>query len=96
MAGQNNPDFNAFIFTAGLDCLLTKSELSCLKALFEKRNHLLDRDTLAKYLWGENWEEKYSDWAVAHVVCRLRNKVSHLNSLSIETRRDLGFVLKIT
>lgn len=95
MAGQANPDFNTFIYQTGLDCILSRSERRCLEALFNKQNHLLDRDTLAYQLWGENWEEKFSDWAVSHVICRLRQKTKHLESIAIETRRELGFVLKI-
>jgi DNA-binding response OmpR family regulator len=95
MAGQANTEFNTFIFNNGLDRILTRSELRCLKALFDKQNHLVDRDNLANHLWGENWPEKYSDWALSHVICRLRKKTEHLTSLSIKTRRDLGFVLEI-
>ena len=63
-----------------------------LKSFFEKRpNILITRDEVAKELWGENWEDKYSDWAMDQAIYSLRKIVT--DGYNLQTLRNRGYIL---
>lgn len=63
-----------------------------LKSFFEKRpNILVTRDEVAKELWGEDWEDKYSDWALDQAMYSLRKILPEGESL--QTLRNRGYIL---
>ncbi len=63
-----------------------------LKSFFEKRpNILTTRDEVARELWGEEWENQYSDWALDQAIYSLRKALPEGNNL--QTLRNRGYIL---
>ncbi len=62
-----------------IDSFLSSKERSVLRLLVEKSGTLVDRDDIAKALWGDGWEDVYSDWAIDQLISRLRKKCVDLN-----------------
>ena len=54
---------------------------------------VISRDEVAAIIWGnEEWEDKYSDWAIGQLIYRLRKKLEYGSfSGTIETRKVRGF-----
>ena len=59
---------------------LSGSELAIFKYLSTKTSGaLISKEDLAKALWGNTWEESYSDWALDATISRLRKKLVKCN-----------------
>jgi DNA-binding winged helix-turn-helix (wHTH) protein len=84
------------IFVSGheIDGFLTKNEKKLLTLLLSHQKKIVLRDTLARNLWGERWEDKYSDWAIDRLVYRLRKKMKQtgLNEKLLKTVKRKGFI----
>lgn len=77
-----------------LESLLSDQEAEVFKLLFEKKESIVTRDAVAHVMWGEDWEEKYSDWAIDQIVSRIRKKIGDRSHKElIKTVRGKGFVL---
>jgi DNA-binding winged helix-turn-helix (wHTH) protein len=67
------------------------------KVLNYLRNHpdvVVSRVDIAQLVWGEEeWEDKYSDWAIGQLIYRLRKKLEY-SSLAgeIQTKKGQGFI----
>ncbi len=73
----------------------TSTEISIVEFFHKNIDKPLSRDQIAQCLWGSDWEEKYSDWAIDQAIHRLRTKLRDANSpYSIQTKKGVGFVLK--
>ena len=73
----------------------TAKEAKFLKILLQNRKKILARSLIAQTIWGENWEEKYSDWALDRLAYRLRKKLQKLGLAgSLQTVKRKGFCLK--
>ncbi|EKD62898.1 MAG: hypothetical protein ACD_52C00024G0008 [uncultured bacterium] len=55
---------------------------------------VIERSEIAERVWGNSWEENYSDWAIDQIIHRLRGKIRK-NKLAykILTNKGLGFTL---
>lgn len=75
--------------------LLTEYELKTLQALLKSKGKLLPREALAQSLWGDNWEDRYSDWALDKLISRLRKSLQQIGlpSTIITTRKRQGFLI---
>jgi hypothetical protein len=62
---------------------LTPQQIMVLKYLLEKsdakKGELVTKEDLAKLLWGEDWANNYSNWAIDKQITRLRNKLEENN-----------------
>lgn len=61
---------------------------------FRARPHaIVSRQDIASIVWGtEEWEDKYSDWAIGQLIYRLRKKLEYGSSSgTIITRKGQGF-----
>jgi len=69
------------------------SEYQLLKTFLKNPNKIISRDMLAEILWQEDSYEKYSDWAIDRLACRLRKKLQEWNipPSSIQTIRGRGY-----
>ncbi len=69
------------------------SEHRVLAYLQEHEGQTIPREDIARIVWGEEeWEDKYSDWAIGQLVYRLRQKLAYGASQDvIETRKGQGF-----
>lgn len=73
--------------------VLTMLERKVFDLLLEK-HIIVNRDEVAKVLWGENYEEKYSDWSIDQLMHRLREKLKLTSApYHIKTKKGEGFVL---
>lgn len=57
---------------------LTAKELLLLNLLKEEGSNLVTREKIAETMWGDKWEENYSDWAIDKLVSNLRKKLEKL------------------
>ena len=77
-----------------LETLLSVQEFDVFKLLLEKRGEVVSRDSVAEALWGDNWQDKYSDWAIDQMVSRIRKKIGDRTSKAlIKTIRGKGFII---
>ncbi len=77
------------------DSFFSKRERKFLKSLIVKRNILILRDESSKIIWGQQSDEKYTDWALDQFIKRLRNKFERLGlpQTLIKTIKNQGFIL---
>lgn len=72
---------------------ISLQEYHLLNAFIKKKDCVLSRDQIAQVLWGKDFEEKYSDWAIDQVISQLRNKLDKLDvsSSKLQTIRNRGY-----
>ncbi|MFH1840604.1 MAG: helix-turn-helix domain-containing protein [Candidatus Shapirobacteria bacterium] len=70
-------------------------EQKLLKTLIQRKNQLCSFDSLAEVIWPNESEKKFSYWAIAKTIQRLRDKLELLgiNPAVIQTRRKQGYML---
>ena len=74
--------------------ILTVKELSIFEELSKNYSHIVTRDRLSEILWGENWQEYYSDWALNKQVSNLRKKMTQVKyPKTIKVLKTEGFML---
>ena len=70
----------------------TAQEINLIRHFKKYINKPLSRDDIAKVIWGNAWNEKYSDWAIDKAISRLRKKILSEN-YKIITVKNLGYEL---
>lgn len=72
---------------------ISLQEYHLLSTFLKKRGVVLSRDQIAQALWGKDFEEKYSDWAIDQVISKLRSKLEKLGipSSKLQTIRNRGY-----
>lgn len=85
---------NLFIGNVDITLKLTKKERIFVSLLLSTKKRVISRDTVAKAIWGKNWEEKFSDWAIDRLVHRVRKKLKSLgiDEKLLKTIKKKGFV----
>lgn len=72
---------------------LSPAERRVVDKLWNNKGQVFDRDTIAQTFWEDDWQEKYSDWAIDQIISRLRNKLKKYNvPINIVTKRGIGYV----
>lgn len=71
----------------------TKSEFKLLEYLSKHSGEVISRDDIADAVWGDNSDEKYSDWAIDKLVSRLRDKIEEdsRHPEFLKTIRGVGY-----
>jgi DNA-binding winged helix-turn-helix (wHTH) protein len=71
----------------------TPNETKMLVSLVKKEKQTVKRETVAKVLWGKDWPDRYSDWAIDRIASRLRKKLKKLSidPALIRTHKKKGF-----
>jgi len=73
---------------------LTRKEHDIFMELEQNPGNVFSREDVAKLIWGDSWEDKYSDWAIDQTMHRLREKLSHhQHTYRVKTKKGEGFVL---
>ena len=95
---ENFPHENVFHQTKhptiNITHFLTRKEHDIFEHLEKNPGNVFSREQVAELIWGNTWEDKYSDWAIDQTMHRLREKLSqHHASYSIKTKKGEGFVL---
>ncbi len=63
--------------------------------MLKERKNVITREEIAKLIWGENYLDKYSDWAIDQLIHRLRGKLQTSKApFTIFTRKGEGFYLE--
>lgn len=71
---------------------LTKNETEIFNLLLRNKNKLVSFDEISQWLWKENIEEKYSEYAITKLIERLRKK---LPKNLIHSQRGIGYLIHI-
>lgn len=76
-----------------VDKFFTKREKDLLAYFVSNVDHLVTRDEAARLLWGDNWQEQCSDWALDQCVKRLRDKLKELglSANKLKTMKGIGY-----
>lgn len=75
---------------------LTPSQRDIYELLSDTKS-IVTREQIAKKLWQENHEEKYSDWAIDQLMHKLREKIKQAQlPFEIITKKGEGFILNNT
>ena len=54
---------------------------------------IIKRDILAEQIWGQNFQEKYSDWAIDQFISDFRNKLTLIHSSAkLVTKKSEGYI----
>ena len=69
---------------------LTKTESKIFGLLVNQRGNLVSFDEIAKTIWGENYFDKYSEYAITKHIENLKNKITEN---SIHSQRGHGYLL---
>jgi len=78
-----------------IETVLSSQELAAFLLLWRKKGKIVSRDQLAQAIWGKDWEEKYSDWAIDQLVKRMRTKLGdRAKQRLIKTVRAKGFLIQ--
>jgi hypothetical protein len=72
---QNN---SILIGTEDITALLSPQQFKLLSLLLKNKNKTVNRDQIARALWGPLYADKYSDWAIDKLISTLRKKLSRL------------------
>lgn len=73
---------------------MSPQEENFLRFLIKHTNKVVSKDEVAEALWGKDYLEKYSDWAMAQIVARLRKKIAAYHKpITILTLRGRGYKL---
>ena len=73
--------------------VLTPKEAEFLKYLIENKNIVLKRETILEDLWGEN--DYFLGRSMDVFVTRLRKYLKPELSVSLDTIRGVGFILRV-
>jgi hypothetical protein len=76
--------------------LLTWQESQVYDYLQKNKGKIVSREDIAKMMWGELWNEKYSDWAIEQVISKMRKKVGFDKQVVIKTVPKLGYKLFVS
>lgn len=77
------------------ELLFTSIESSSFNYFLQHPTQTIDRSVLAQFIWGDVWEEKYSDWAIDQIIHRIREKLEKANApYEIVTKKGEGFYLR--
>jgi hypothetical protein len=69
---------------------LTKSQKIIFDLLSAKEGKLVSFDEIAKAIWGENYFDKYSEYAITKHIEELKKKIT---KNSIHAQRGIGYIL---
>jgi len=75
---------------------LSKKQLLILEILYKKKGKLVTYDEIGELIWQAD-QDKFSLWAIAQIIRRLRKKLSFyfINPQTIRSIRGEGYILQI-
>jgi len=73
---------------------MTISQRKLMQHLEENQGKIVSRESIAQVIWGENWETKYSDWAIDQLISTLRKQMQLIKyEGKLVTKRGEGIAL---
>ncbi len=87
-------DERIFIGEKEITRLLTPKERNFMNLMLSSKKKIVARDLVAQAIWGKNWEEKYSDWAIDRLAHRIRKKIKTMGIADklLKTVKKKGFI----
>lgn len=72
---------------------LTKTEFNVLAYFIEHCNSIVSRDDIAQIMWGSDFYDNYSDYAIDRLISRVRKKIGENASAPkhLKTIKGVGF-----
>jgi hypothetical protein len=66
-----------------------------ITTLLEHKSEIISKEILAKKIWSDKWEDKYTDWALDRLTYRVRKKIQQLgiNPKIIKSIKKKGVIL---
>lgn len=94
---NKNVDGELTLGSFPLHNVLTQNEYKTLLLLYTNKRSLVQRDALAKAIWGNVYLDKFSNWAIDKTISRIRKKLSNLgfNKNMIQIVKGKGYKLQI-
>lgn len=74
---------------------LSNRETNLLQELITNQNSFIEKDSVAKLIWGDDWLDKYSDWAINQFLHRFKKKLEKFQNYSLIIKRGKGISLQI-
>ncbi len=76
------------------DFELKGQELLLYNLLSATPGEIVSKDKIAAAIWGDTWEQKYSDWALDKLISTLKKKlVDYAQPVTLQTFKKLGVML---
>lgn len=73
---------------------LTGQELKVFNLLLQNINSVVTRDEIAKVMWENEWNDKYSDWSIDKVISNIKKKLFEASDKrTVKTFKGEGFQL---
>src|SRR5690606_17184082 len=71
----------------------SSTEQKLLQYFLSQQGEVISRDTLGDVIWGEESEDKFSEWAIDQHISRLRKKLKRMGiGISIKTVKGRGYI----
>ncbi len=70
---------------------LTPQQQNVYEFFKNNKGRLITRQELARFLWGNDYINKYSDWAIDRLITDIRYKLKDI--IKIETKKRRGFII---
>jgi hypothetical protein len=73
---------------------LKGQELLLFNLLTARTGEIVSKEKIAETIWGETWEQKYSDWALDKLISTLKKHIINLElPYTMQTFKKLGVML---
>ncbi|MBN1162128.1 helix-turn-helix domain-containing protein [Patescibacteria group bacterium] len=73
---------------------LSAKELQVYSLLVNRGGELVARDEVAQCMWGNEWEDRYSDWAIDRLLSDMRGKLKNVDAeKEMKTVKGKGIML---
>jgi DNA-binding response OmpR family regulator len=93
--GKLQIKFNELVIESGTDShQITPKESELLRYMIEHPNTLLTREQILEELWGQN--DYFMGRSMDVFISRLRKYLQDESTVSLETKRGVGFIFKIS
>lgn len=77
-----------------LASIFTITERKVYNLLENMSEKIVNRELIASSIWGDEWNKKYSDWAIDQVMSQLRKKLLNVGKMGLlKTKRGEGYIL---
>lgn len=88
-------DGHVYIGRQNITKQFSPSQQKIMILLLKAKGKIVNRDRIAKELWGKNYLEKYSDWAIDQLISKLRKKLLRLwiNPGALVSKKKKGVFL---
>ena len=76
------------------DGYFSKKERKVICSFVESKGKIITREDMAEVIWGSNYQDVYTDWALDQLIKRLRNKFVKLDLSPklIKTIKNQGYI----